>query len=226
MNLVFNAMMFAREAHAKQMRKYTGNPYADHLAEVAGIVATVPHDEAMISAAWLHDCVEDCGVTLGVIDYNFGSTIAAMVSGLSDLETGNRAERKAASRARLAACSGRVQTIKCADLISNTSSIVMHDPKFAVTYLEEKRLLLEVLTKADPDLLRLAGAGAGAKAMKPTDELRFVERHICDETTDLYGQTVRVLQQKWESSPDIDFHSLRPNAVEWRDVPIEKESKQ
>jgi guanosine-3',5'-bis(diphosphate) 3'-pyrophosphohydrolase len=69
---------------------------------------------------------------------------------------GNRAERKAASRARLAAAPGWVQTIKCADLISNTSSIVKHDPKFAVTYLEEKRLLLDVLTKADPRLVAIA----------------------------------------------------------------------
>jgi hypothetical protein len=49
-----------------------------------------------------------------------------------------------------------VQTIKCADIISNTSSIVMHDPAFARVYLEEKRLLLERLTEADPRLLALA----------------------------------------------------------------------
>jgi len=38
----------------------------------------------------------------------------------------------------------------------------MHDPKFAVTYLEEKRLLLDVLTKADPRLLAMAREQAGA----------------------------------------------------------------
>ncbi|KCB25989.1 hypothetical protein L544_3266 [Bordetella hinzii OH87 BAL007II] len=43
-----------------------------------------------------------------------------------------------------------------ADLISNTSSIVQHDPKFAEVYLEEKRLLLDVLTKADHRLLKIA----------------------------------------------------------------------
>lgn len=39
--LALRAMTFAREAHAGQARRYTGNPYVDHLAEVAGIVATV-----------------------------------------------------------------------------------------------------------------------------------------------------------------------------------------
>ena len=39
-DLAFDAMVFARQVHSQQVRKYTGNPYADHLAEVAGIVAT------------------------------------------------------------------------------------------------------------------------------------------------------------------------------------------
>jgi guanosine-3',5'-bis(diphosphate) 3'-pyrophosphohydrolase len=156
MSLAFEAMMFARDAHKNQVRKYTGNPYADHLAEVAGIVATVEFSELMIAVAWLHDCVEDCGITLSDIEIKFGTAVAIGVSGLSDLEVGNRSERKAASRLRLSMCSGWIQTIKCADLISNTSSIVKHDPKFAVKYLEEKRLLLDVLTKADPRLLAMA----------------------------------------------------------------------
>ena len=156
MSLAFDAMQFARAIHRDQRRKYTGNPYADHLAEVAGIVAAVSNIEFMIATAWLHDCVEDCGIELGEIEERFGFQVAIGVSGLSDVETGNRAERKQKSRDRLAACSGWIQTIKCADLISNTSSIVQHDPKFAVVYLEEKRLLLDVLTKADPRLRALA----------------------------------------------------------------------
>ena len=153
------AMNFARAAHAGHVRKYTGAPYADHLAEVAGIVATVApfgSMRLMVSVAWLHDCVEDVGVTLDEIKREFGPEVAQGVAGLSDLETGNRVERKAASRARLAACDGWIQTIKVADLISNTSSIVKHDPKFAETYLAEKRLLLDVLTRADPQLVAIA----------------------------------------------------------------------
>ena len=156
-NIAYDAMVFARKAHAGQVRKYTGNPYSDHLAEVAGIVSTVlPHDYA-IATAWLHDTVEDCGVTLHEIDNHFGATVATGVQFLSDMEKdGNRAHRKALSRHRLSMAPGWVQTIKVADLISNTSSIVMHDPKFAVTYLEEKRLLLDVLVLADPRLVKIA----------------------------------------------------------------------
>lgn len=160
MSIAFKAMQFAREVHATQLRKYTGVPYCTHLAEVAGIVSTVASSfdnrETMIAVAWLHDCVEDQGVTEETLTHEFGYWVAKGVMLLSDLETGNRAERKAASRTRLAAAPSWVQTIKCADLISNTSSIVKHDPKFAAVYLAEKRLLLDVLTKADPRLMEIA----------------------------------------------------------------------
>ncbi len=158
MSLAFKAMAFACEVHKDQRRKYTNNQYADHLAEVAGIVATVDPREHVIATAWLHDCVEDQGVTLSCIEALFGALVAHGVSGLSDIEPGNRAERKAASRARLAICADWIQTIKCADLISNTGSIVLHDPNFAKAYLEEKRLLLDVMTNADPRLRDMAYA--------------------------------------------------------------------
>lgn len=89
-------------------------------------------------------------------DEGFGGSVAVAVQYLSDTETGNRAERKAASRARLAGAWPWVQTIKVADLISNTASIVEHDPKFAAVYLEEKRLLLDVLAQADQRLVSVA----------------------------------------------------------------------
>ena len=117
------AMLFARTVHADHVRKYTGNPYVDHLAEVAGIVATVApfgSMSLMTAVSWLHDCVEDRGVEVGTLKATFGLEVAQGVAALSDMETGNRAERKAASRERLAAADGWIQTIKCADLLSNT----------------------------------------------------------------------------------------------------------
>lgn len=162
-SLAYSAMMFARKVHAGQVRKYTGNPYIDHLAEVAGLVATVspslkesPTIDAVIAVAWLHDCVEDQGVTEQQLTSQFGANVTLGVLLLSDLETGNRFERMEASRARLAQAPGWVQTIKCADIISNTSSIIKHDPYFAKIYLDEKRSLLNAMVKADHRLLKLA----------------------------------------------------------------------
>lgn len=160
-NIAFEAMKFARDAHSEQVRKYTGQPYADHLAEVAGIVASIHYADRgvmlmSIATAWLHDCVEDQGIDPAMLVDRFGVGVARGVVWLSDMETGNRAERKAASRARLADAPAWVQTIKVADLISNTSSIVKHDPKFALVYLKEKYMLLDVLTAADPGLMLMA----------------------------------------------------------------------
>lgn len=157
MNIVEKARIFATAAHAavKQTRKYTGEPYIVHPAEVVRIVSQVEHTPEMLAAAWLHDVVEDTGVSLDIIQKEFGATVADLVSWLTDVSTpeqGNRAVRKAIDRAHTAEAPAEAQTVKLADLISNSKSILEHDPKFAVTYLEEKRLLLEVMTKGDRQL--------------------------------------------------------------------------
>lgn len=158
MLLIEKARVFATAAHAAaaQLRKYTNEPYIVHPAEVAGIIDNLEGaTEAMVAAAWLHDVVEDTGVTIEVIRTEFGTEVAELVGWLTDVsrkEQGNRATRKAIDRAHTAMAPAEAQTIKLADLISNCTSIVEHDAEFAKTYLEEKRLLLEVLTKGDGEL--------------------------------------------------------------------------
>jgi len=157
-SIVQKAQIFAIAAHAavQQKRKYTGEPYIVHPAEVASIVASVEGStEDMVAAAWLHDVVEDTGITITDINLNFGADIAAIVGWLTDVskpEDGNRAKRKAIDREHTAQAPAEAQTIKLADLISNSKSIMAHDPDFAVTYLAEKQLLLEVMTKGDRGL--------------------------------------------------------------------------
>nr|DAH57188.1 MAG TPA: HD domain-containing protein [Caudoviricetes sp.] len=48
------------------------------------------------------------------------------------------------------------KTIKLADLISNSRSIVKHDKDFARVYIKEKELLLDVLTEGDTTLYAMA----------------------------------------------------------------------
>lgn len=158
MDMVEKARVFATAAHAvvAQLRKYTGEPYIVHPAEVVSIVESVTSNPEMLAAAWLHDVVEDTGVTNETIRAEFGDRVAELVGWLTDVsrpEQGNRATRKAIDRAHSAAAPAGAQTIKYADLISNTRSIMAHDPKFAKTYLEEKRLLLAVMNKGDARLL-------------------------------------------------------------------------
>lgn len=166
MTIVERARVFATAAHAAvgQVRKYTFEPYIVHPTEVASIVATVPHTDEMLAAAYLHDTVEDTDVTILDIQIEFGNEVASLVSWLTDVsrpEDGNRAVRKAMDRAHIAMAPAGAQTVKLADLIANTRSIVAHDPAFAKIYLAEKRMLLEVLTRGDAVLMAEARATVG-----------------------------------------------------------------
>jgi (p)ppGpp synthase/HD superfamily hydrolase len=167
MDIVRKAQVYAMAAHAAvgQRRKYTGEPYIVHPAEVAKIVAGVPGSTPdMVAAAWLHDVVEDTGCTYNDIHMGFGTDIATLVGWLTDVskpEDGPRWFRKKMDREHTAAAPAEAQTIKLADLISNTKSIMAHDEKFAKVYLEEKRMLLDVMTRGDAGLMAEARKHVG-----------------------------------------------------------------
>lgn len=160
MNLVQKADAFAEKAHddVKQVRKYTGEPYINHPREVRAIMkkyATGPISDEQQAAALLHDVVEDTNVTAADIEQEFGSKVATLVSWLTDvskLTDGNRKVRKNIDLQHSAAAPAEAHSIKLADLISNSLSIVQHDPGFAKTYLREKAALLQVLTRGDNGL--------------------------------------------------------------------------
>ncbi|HEJ7129861.1 MULTISPECIES: HD domain-containing protein [Serratia] len=159
--LVERARRYATKAHAAidQRRKYTDDPYIVHPQAVMELVRSVPHTEEMLAAAWLHDTVEDTPTTLGDIESHFGPKVAELVRMLTNVsraEDGNRFERKNLDRRHSAGASPQAKTIKLADLIDNTRSLLDYDSHFAQTYLIEKQRLLEVLTEGDPTLWRQA----------------------------------------------------------------------
>ena len=158
-DIIEKAEQFAVQAHGPQKRKYSGEPYIVHPIEVSQIVRTVPHTNAMVAAAILHDVIEDTEATYDDVVVNFGVIIADLVNELTDVskpEDGNRAVRKALDRAHLAKASADAQTIKLADIISNSKDIKENDPSFAKVYIPEMKALLEVLDKGDSELIKQA----------------------------------------------------------------------
>jgi (p)ppGpp synthase/HD superfamily hydrolase len=180
--IVAKAYEFAKSAHQSinQVRKYSGDPYFDaHVVEVA-IITQQYMDRAdwmdyqyALAGALLHDVVEDVApINLdfgaGRILSEFGPCVSGIVEGLTDVFTGpnykqfNRAARKLMEAARLhlagrhPGLGGIIHTIKVADLIQNTSSIVSEDAEFAKVYLREKRDLLVLLDRADERILERA----------------------------------------------------------------------
>lgn len=155
--LIERAKAFAIGAHeaVEQKRKYTGEPYWIHPEEVAAIVRRVGGTEAMIAAAWLHDVVEDTGVAIETLQQQFGGAVSRLVADLTDVSMageGPRSYRRTLDRLHTAEASADAQTIKLADLIANSSTIMAFNPGFARTYLVEKWLLLKVLTQGDVTL--------------------------------------------------------------------------
>jgi (p)ppGpp synthase/HD superfamily hydrolase len=149
------AVGFATEWHEGQKRKYTGEPYINHPIEVMNIVRSVPHIEEMLYAALMHDCVEDTECSFGDIEDVFGTDVALLVGWLTDVSIphmGNRTKRKEIDRKHTAKAPAEAKTIKLADLISNSKSILEHDKDFAKVYIKEKELLLEVLIEGDATL--------------------------------------------------------------------------
>lgn len=75
---------FAEQSHAGQVRQ-TGEAYITHPLEVAIILATWHQGQIAITAALLHDVLDETTVTKEYIESNFGSEIAYLVSAVSQI---------------------------------------------------------------------------------------------------------------------------------------------
>ena len=190
------AMQIAEKAHAGQLRKYSNDPYIVHPGQVVGILCTfVGYDDHLeffqesIAAAWLHDVIEDCGYTQKTLTEELlsltGLTTASLhvtrsVFLLSDLEEGNRAARKKLTRERLASCAGSIQNIKCADILSNLSSIFHHDKKFAPVFIGEAIELVSLFENGNMVLKEhtLAKLREASSKIKEELELQALENAL------------------------------------------------
>src|SRR4029453_7612507 len=87
LRMVSEAADLAARRHNGMARKGGGNePYINHLAEVANILAEVTDgaDAELVAAGWLHDTAEDTGVTREELAKEFGERVAALVMEVTD----------------------------------------------------------------------------------------------------------------------------------------------
>jgi len=82
--LILKAFNFAEKAHAGQKR-LSGEDYIIHPVAVANMIDNLNLDVKAISAGFLHDVIDDTGVSLGEIEKEFGKEVAIMVDGVSKL---------------------------------------------------------------------------------------------------------------------------------------------
>lgn len=84
-DLIRRAYEFAARFHEGQKR-LSGEPYINHPLAAAGILAELEMDSKSISAALLHDVIEDTGAKLEDVSKQFGKEIAQLVDGVTKLK--------------------------------------------------------------------------------------------------------------------------------------------
>ena len=123
-----SAYHFSEAAHEGQFRK-TGDPYIVHPLAVANILAELHLDPQALTAALLHDVMEDTSVTKGEISRKFGKSVAELVDGVSKLdriEFATHEEHQAESFRKMLLAMARdvrVILIKLADRLHNMRTL-------------------------------------------------------------------------------------------------------
>src|SRR5688572_10565546 len=145
LTLLQRAYDVAEAAHSGQKRK-SGDPYITHPLAVATILAGLGMDTTTLVAALLHDTVEDTGITLDSITADFGSEVAHLVDGVTQidrLKLGDAAQAKTISKMIVAmARDPRVLVIKLADRLHNMRTLRFLPPEKQET---KARETLEIL---------------------------------------------------------------------------------
>lgn len=127
-DILKKAYRFSSEAHSSQKR-IEGSPYIGHPIAVASILADMRMDIATITAALLHDTIEDTDKTIGDIKILFGEEIAFLVNALTKLsrmefKTKEEAQAENFRRMLLAMSEDvRVMLIKFADRLHNMHTL-------------------------------------------------------------------------------------------------------
>ena len=130
-SMIDRAVEFAFKAHEGQFRKGTGRPYIVHPVEVKDIVSTMTGDVEVISAAVLHDTIEDCeGVTQRILAQEFSERVARIVAQESEDKTKTWYERKNHTVCHIREADSDVQKIALADKLSNMRDIDRDYPVF------------------------------------------------------------------------------------------------
>ena len=134
LSLIERAFVRAEIAHEGQLRK-SGAPYITHPVAVAEILADLGLDSSTISAALLHDTIEDTDYSAELLRKEFGDEIANLVDGVTKLDRltyGPTAEAETVRKMVVAMAKDiRVLVIKLADRLHNARTWQYVSPESA-----------------------------------------------------------------------------------------------
>ncbi len=204
--LIKSAYDLAHAAHAGQKRA-SGEEYIIHPLHVAAILMDMHLDEATISAALLHDVVEDTTYTIEEMQEHFGDEVAMLIDGVTKLgriEYKSKEEQQLENYRKLFLAMAkdiRVILIKLADRLHNMRTLkYMREDK-------QKRIATETLEIYAPLANRL-----GISSIKCELEdlcLRYLEP---DSYYDLV-ENVKQKRQERQAFIDDAMEQLRERLV-------------
>jgi guanosine-3',5'-bis(diphosphate) 3'-pyrophosphohydrolase len=131
LRLVSEAAELAARRHNGMARKGRGSePYINHLAEVANLLAAATDgtDAELVAAGWLHDSIEDTETTREELAREFSKRVAALVVECTDDMSLPKAERRRLQVVNASHKSPGAKLIKIADKVSNIRARILPDP--------------------------------------------------------------------------------------------------
>ncbi len=131
LRLVSEAAELAAHRHNGMARKGRGGePYINHLAEVANLLAAATEgaDAELVAAGWLHDLIEDTATTREELARPFSERVASLVVECTDDMSLPKAERRRLQVVDAPHKSPGAKLIKIADKISNIRARILPDP--------------------------------------------------------------------------------------------------
>lgn len=129
--LLIRAAAFAAHKHRNQRRKDSdASPYINHPIALANVLANEAGlvDSIVLTAALLHDTLEDTDTTLAELEAEFGQTIAGIVLEVTDDKSLPKAERKRLQVEHAAHISQPAKLVKLADKICNLRDVANSPP--------------------------------------------------------------------------------------------------
>jgi len=162
---LLEALSFAARAHQGQFRKDRQTPYASHVFRVCLILRHVfeVSDQRVLTAAVLHDTIEDTATDFDDLDEQFGPEIAGWVERLSKDKRKPFEQREKAYARTLAAAPWQVQVCKLADVFDNLLDTDYLTPEQRPRALQNKhRYLKAIKSGLKPE---------ASKAWRLTDQL-------------------------------------------------------
>lgn len=127
---LLKALEFAAAKHRDQRRKGRGaSPYINHPIEVARALAEIGgvSDPDILTAAILHDTVEDTQTTPAELQEIFGARVRSLVEEVTDDKKLTRAEQRRLQIVHAPTLSPGARLIKLGDKLCNVHDVI-HDP--------------------------------------------------------------------------------------------------